>query len=187
VDTDGADYDVLLGADDLLRNGRVLGLAVEAQFHGPVGPDANLFSNIDGYLRARGFSLFELEVYRYSRGALPAPFQLEIPAQTVTGQVSWGEAIYLRDLGDEAYERMWGFEPSRVDLYKLISMFEIFGLVDCAAELVLKYGPHLGSETDCAAFLDVLAGEQSGTGMSYAALQREFAEDARRRFSGGHS
>src|SRR5205823_1092351 len=89
VDTDGHDYEVLRGCDEILRSGRVLGLAVEAQFHGPVSRDANLFSNIDAYLRSRGFGLFDLEVYRYSRAALPAAFVAGIPANTPTGQVSW--------------------------------------------------------------------------------------------------
>ena len=90
----------------------MLGLAVEVQFHGTVGSDANLFSNVDRYLRGFGFGVFDLEVNRYSRDALPAEFTLDLPAQTVTGQVSWGEAIYFRDLGDPNYESMWDFVPS---------------------------------------------------------------------------
>ena len=108
--------------------------------------DANLFSNVDQYLRGLGFGLFDLEVYRYSRSALPAEFALDVPAQTVTGQISWGEAIYFRDLGDPDYESTWGFEPSATDVHKLMCLFEIFGLPDCSAELVLKYGARLGGE-----------------------------------------
>ena len=182
VDTDGGDYDVLRGADDMLRTGGVLGLAVEGQFHGAVADDANLFSNIDRYLRARGFALFDLEVNRYSRSALPSPFALEIPAQTLTGQVSWGEAIYFRDLGDPGYEATWAFVPSQTDVYKLMCLFEIFGLVDCAAELVLKYRELVGDGPSRTRFLDILASEQTGGG-TYAEVQRAFARDARRRFA----
>jgi FkbM family methyltransferase len=181
VDTDGADFDVLRGAERILREGGVLGLAVEAQFHGPVAPDANLLSNIDRYLRGYGFGLFDLEVYRYSRSALPAEFVLDIPAQTVSGQISWGEAIYFRDLGDPKYEATWGFEPSTTDVHKLMCLFEIFGLPDCAAELIVKYRALLPHErTD---LLDLLAAQQAGAGTTYADIQRRFASEARRRFS----
>jgi FkbM family methyltransferase len=183
VDTDGGDLDVLRGAEETLRDGAVLGLAVEAQFHGPVGSEANLFSNVDRYLRDFGFGLFDLEVNRYSRNALPAEFALDLPAQTVTGQVSWGEAIYFRDLGDPHYESMWSFAPSGVDVLKLMCLFEIFGLPDCSAELILKYGPSVGDERLRTRLLDLLAAEQVGEGTTYAALQRRFADDARRRFA----
>ena len=181
VDTDGGDFDVLRGAEEILRDGGVLGLAVEAQFHGPVGPEANLFSNIDPYLRGFGFGLFDLEVYRYSRSALPAEFALHVPAQTVTGQISWGEAIYFKDLGDPDYESMWSFQPSAVDIFKLMCLFEIFGLPDCAAELILKYRELLGDERTRTELLDMLAEDQAGT--TFADLHRRFEDDARRRFS----
>lgn len=183
VDTDGGDYDVLRGAEATLRTGRVLGLAVEAQFHGAVSADANLFCNIDAYLRGLGFSLFDLEVYRYSRSALPARFVFDIPAQTVTGQVSWGEAIYFRDLGQPDYESTWGLQPSRIEVLKLMCLFEIFGLPDCSAELVLKYRDQLGNGRTRSEYLNLLASEQSGERTTYADLQRDFADDARRRFS----
>lgn len=183
VDTDGGDFDVLRGAEEILRDGGVLGLAVEVQFHGPVTPDANLFSNIDRYLRGFGFGLFDLEVNRYSRGALPAQFALDIPAQTITGQASWAEAIYFRDLGDPAYDSMWTFRPSRIDVLKLVCLFEIFGLPDCSAELILKYGDGVGDEQTRTRYLDILASEQSGFETTYVELQRRFALDARQRFS----
>jgi FkbM family methyltransferase len=183
IDTDGGDFDVLRGADAILRNGRVLGLAVEVQFHGPVSDDANLFSNVDRYLRGKGFALFDLEVYRYSRHALPAEFQLDLPAQTVTGQVSWGEAIYSRDLGDPEYESMWDFAPSSVEVLKLACLFEIFGLPDCAAELILKYEETLDRECDRTELLDRLAADQWGPGATFAGVHRRFEDDVRRRFS----
>ena len=183
VDTDGGDLDVLRGAHETLRQGGILGLAVEAQFHGVVADDANLFSNVDRYLRGFGFGLFDLEVNRYSRTALPAEFALDLPAQTVTGQVSWGEAIYFRDLGDPHYESMWDFAPTGVDVLKLMCLFEIFGLPDCSAELILKYGPSVGDERMRTQLLDLLAADQAGAGTTYASLQRRFTNDVRRRFS----
>jgi FkbM family methyltransferase len=182
VDTDGHDYEVLLGCDEILGSGRVLGLAVEAQFHGPVSRNANLFSNIDALLRDKGFGLFDLEVYRYSRAALPAQFVYDMPANTTTGQISWGEAFYFRDLGDPDYERTWAFEPTIEDVLKLACLFEIFGMPDCSAELIVKYGQRVGSERERTELLDILASEQAGVETTHSDLLREFAADAVTRF-----
>jgi len=183
VDTDGHDYEVLLGCDQILGSGRVLGLAVEAQFQGPTSRDANVFSNIDPFLRSQGFSLFDVEVYRYSRAALPASFLFDIPAQTATGQISWGEAIYFRDLGDPSYEEMWRFEPTTVDVLKLACLFEIFGVPDCSAELILKYGQRIGSEDERTELLDILSAEQYGREITYSKLLRQFEAETRARFA----
>jgi hypothetical protein len=107
IDTDGSDYQVLLGAQELMARSPVLGVAVECQFQGPVHEAANIFGNIDRLLRRLGFSLFDIEVYRYSRAALPKPFVYRIPAQTTSGQVLWADALYLRDAGERSYEAKW--------------------------------------------------------------------------------
>ncbi len=136
VDTDGHDFEVLLGARDLL-DGHVLGLMVEAQLHGPVHEYANTFSNIDRFMRNLGFSLFDLEAYRYSRSALPAPFVYDIPAQTESGQLLWGDALYLRDLGDPAYADKFAFSITQERVLTLATLFVMFDLADCAAELLV--------------------------------------------------
>jgi FkbM family methyltransferase len=82
IDTDGSDLQVLLGADKLLRRGAFLGIVVEAQFQGWPHDYANTFANIDRYLRARGFALYDLDRHRYTRAVLPGLFEYDIPAQT---------------------------------------------------------------------------------------------------------
>jgi hypothetical protein len=147
IDTDGSDYEVLLGAEHMLSVGGLLGIQVEAQFHGAVDRDANLFSNIDLFLRARGFSLFDLDPWRYARAALPRPSVYDIPAQTRRGQINWAEALYLRDLGDPYYEKKWAgldaaaWGPTKV--LKLAALFDLFNLQDCAVELLQKYAVSL--------------------------------------------
>ena len=136
IDTDGGDFQVLLGAANLVAQGNLLGIQIEAQFHGAVHDYANTFSNIDRFLRERGFTLFDLEHYRYSRAALPAEFAIGVPAQTTTGQVNWGEAVYFRDLAHPYYERMFGVAPTRERVLKLCCLFVLYGLSDCAAELL---------------------------------------------------
>lgn len=182
IDTDGSDYGVLLGAERLLGEGAVLGLSVEMQFHGPLHEHANLFSTIDRWLRARGFSLFDLDVYRYTRAALPGQFVYDIPAQTTNGQVVWGEAVYLRDLGDPEYERMWGREFDDPKIVKLACLFELFGLPDCAAELILNY-PRLARVLDVERCLNRLAHQVTNDRTSFRDHNAAFDRLAVERFA----
>jgi hypothetical protein len=151
----------------LLSEARVLGIAIESQFHGLVHEESNTFRNIDRLLTSLGFSLFDLEVHRYSRAALPRPFVYSIPAQTRQGQVLWADALYLRDLGGEQHATLAReFPPEKI--LKLACLFEIFGLQDCAAELLLKYQPLVAHLIDVDACLDMLASEVNGTKISYS-------------------
>ena len=87
---------------------QVLGLLVESQLHGIAHAHSNVFSNIDRLMREQGFSLFDFEIYRYTRATLPGHFVYDIPAQTHEGQVVWGDALYLRDVTAPGYEGRWG-------------------------------------------------------------------------------
>lgn len=137
IDTDGHDYEVLLSAEGLLSNG-VLGVSVEAPFQGLVHPHANVFCNIDRFLREKGFTLCDLDTFRYARGALPLPFYYDIPAQTRGGALLWGEAVYFRDLADPDYEKKWGVPFWLNDVMVLACLYDLFGLPDCAAELIQR-------------------------------------------------
>lgn len=140
IDTDGHDIEVLLGAERLLTTGG-LGLLVEVQLHGAVHDRANTWCNIDRYLRGLGFSLFDIELYRYTRASLPGPFECDLPAQTHGGQILAGDALYLRDLADPAYPQKHPFEVTGEHVLKLAALFALFGLPDCAAELLVARSP----------------------------------------------
>lgn len=167
IDTDGFDYQVLRGAREMLSRADVLGLGIECQFHGLVHEESNTFRNVDRFLTGLGYSLFDVEVHRYTRSALPRPFVYSIPAQTHGGQVLWGDALYLRDLGQKDYEANWGLQFSVEKITKLGCLFELFGLEDCAAELLLKYRAQLAPLLDVDASLDMLATEVNGRRISY--------------------
>lgn len=155
IDTDGHDLEVLLGSEAIMAAGGVLGLSIEAQFHGPVHDYANTFANIDRVMRQRGFTLFDLQSHRYSRAHLPAPFVGEHLGATTSGQLFWGEALYFRDLGSPDYERMWPIDVTPERVMKLACLFDQFNLPDCAAELILNRGGFLESR-DREALLDAL-------------------------------
>jgi len=177
IDTDGSETQVLMGARELLGSCPVLGVAVECQFHGPVHEASSTFANIDRMLRGLGFLLFDIEVYRYSRAALPKPFLYRIPAQTVAGQVLWADTLYLRDAGERNYEAWWPSCLTEHKLLKLACFMEIFGLEDCAAELLVKYRDRLGTLIDVDGSLDLLTPALGGEKLAYDRYLQRFDQD----------
>ncbi|WP_459878440.1 FkbM family methyltransferase [Desulfothermus naphthae] len=144
IDTDGHEIEVLYGAEQLFEKDQFLGVYVESPFHGSTHPLSNTFANIDIFLRQRGFSLFDIEVYRYSRKDLPGKFLIEILAQTDIEQVMWANVLYLRDLGDIKYmEKYPNYQITLEKILKLTCIFEIFNLNDCAIELINIYNERL--------------------------------------------
>jgi FkbM family methyltransferase len=135
IDTDGDDYYVLRGAERTLHDRGVLGVQVECPLHGTPHALANVFSNIDQFMRQMGFALFSTDVWRYSRAGLPAPFFYDIPAQTRTGQVQWLDALYVLDplTRRELFETL-----DRAQLVKVLMLYDLFGLPDCAATLIME-------------------------------------------------
>jgi len=136
IDTDGHDIEVLYGAKELFNKKNFLGACIECQFHGPAHIHANTFANIDIFMRQRGFSLYDMQIHRYSRKDLPGKFLISIPAQTDIGQVQWADVLYFRDLSNPDYSALWGGVWTNVQLLKLACLFEIHNLNDCAIELL---------------------------------------------------
>lgn len=160
-----------------MLSGPVLGLFVECNFQGPVSDNGNMFSNIDRLLRSKGFSLFDIECFRYSRAALPKPFLYNIPAQTTEGQILWGDALYLRDAAKPDYERIWKMEFSPEKLLKLACLFELYGLEDCTAELLINYKERLSGLINIDEALDMLTPSLAGRKMTYRQYNDAFEKN----------
>jgi FkbM family methyltransferase len=177
VDTDGSDIIVLLGArEQLTRN--VLGVEVEAQFTGEHHPYANTLFNIDRLMREAGLTLVDLETYRYTRAALPGRFYYDIAAQTTQGATQWGEAIYARDLADPDYEKKYPlFKVTPEAVLKLACFYEIYGLPDCAAEVLVARRAILEPKWNVTALLDGLVWPDLGAGMTYEEYLNAFNDD----------
>jgi len=173
TDTDGFDYYALHGAKDILSE-KVLGVFVEFDFHGRSHDNDNMFYNIDMFLRDKGFSLFDMEVYRYSKAVMPKPFVYKIPAQTHGGQVLWGDALYIRDilLSDDGKARKLNLSP--IKLLKLACIFEIYGLEDCAAELIISHRDMLAKIIEIDHCLNLLTPLFRGKQLSYKAYNNLF-------------
>jgi FkbM family methyltransferase len=177
IDTDGADYEVLLSARTAIHDAEILGFMVETQFNAQPAGAENGLPNVDALLRGEGFLLYTFTVNRYSRAALPAPFSFGVLAQTTFGQVMWGDTVYLRDAGSEAYTEIWGAELPPTKLLKLACLYELFCLPDCAAELLLRHRGVVGGLVDVDRSLDRLTPPLDGKKVPYRDYVASFERD----------
>ncbi|MEI7932838.1 MAG: FkbM family methyltransferase [Alphaproteobacteria bacterium] len=156
LDAEGAELEILRGAD----LGGILGLVAEVRFT-ELMSGCPTFSELDLFCREQGFHLYDLDLYRYSRTALPYPFLYDFrnargePAAgaTTQGQILSGDALYFVD----------GLTAAKP--LKLACLFEVFGLADCAAEVILKHGLDR-------TLLDLLVPPVKGELLTYAEYQR---------------
>jgi hypothetical protein len=177
TDTDGYDFEVLLSAEELLRPCGVLGCQVECNFTGSAHPAENSFHNIDRFMRHNGFCLYGLSVNRYSRRHLPAPFFYRLLAQSSSGQAIWGDALYLRDGASPHYRAIWGEELPLAKLVKLAMLYELCGLPDCAAELIVTERERFAQVIDPIRLLDALTPVVDGNHIGYDEYQMRFASN----------
>lgn len=175
TDTDGGDLEVLLSFESMIESSGVLGFMVETPFTGSADDAAHTFHNVDRLLKRHGFLLFAISVNRYSRAALPAPFQHSILAQTVTGQPMWGDLIYLREGVHPDYVRFGELSPTK--LLKLACLYELFLVPDCAAEILLAQRDRLSTLVDVDQMLDLLTPPFQGKTVTYREYLAAFAED----------
>lgn len=132
IDVELAEADVLEGSGPLLDSA----LGVELEVHFPKRPEeAACFAEIDELMRSRGYELYDLDVYRFSRPAWPAPALYDYrnddggplgSGPNTEGQVLTGDALYIRRDLAATHDR----------LLKLACIFELHRLRDCALELL---------------------------------------------------
>lgn len=135
IDVQGADLDVLKGAANLLAHS-VLAIQIEVEF-APLYSGQPLFSDIDFFLRPRGFTLFELtHAYRH-RAISP------IYGNMHRGQLLWGDAFYLRDLLDSVVNPLF---KTPKQMLKLACIADIFGFSDFTFEMLSYLTSHYGEE-----------------------------------------
>jgi hypothetical protein len=160
IDVDGADFEILQSLEDLLQRPGLLGAMLEVSFHGADDPSFNTFHNVDRFMRARGFDLFDLTVRKYSLACLPRPYLFRHPfaAQTVGGRPLQGDALYLRDPGHVHAGRDFA-SWSDDKLLKLGSLFCLFGLPDHAVEILLQFRERLSARLTVESALDMLTQE----------------------------
>jgi len=156
IDTDGNDFAILNSFDTALERFGVLGALLEVNFCGSDNDTDRTFHNTDRFMKAHGFELFDLSLRRYSAAALPARFEFNLPAQTVSGRILQGDALYIRDWAAPDWAEM-AAQATDAKILKLAAIFSLMNLPDCAAEVVQKFRHRIEKHLDAAAALNALA------------------------------
>lgn len=127
IDVQGADLDVLQGATKMLSSG-VLAVQIEVEFS-HLYTDQPLFADVDTFLRANGFTLFDIDV----SGAYATRTRSPIKSAARGGQLLWGDAFYFRDLLREDLQ-----DPlkSSERLLKLACIADVLDFPDYALEIL---------------------------------------------------
>jgi hypothetical protein len=179
IDTDGNDLAILHSFEDEFDRLGVLGARLEVNFGGSAEDTDRTFHNTDRFMKAQGFELFDLTLRRYSAAALPARYTTTIAAQTESGRLLQGDALYFRDWCAPYWAE--AAASATVDkLLKLTTFYAMFGLPDCAAEMLLRFRPRLEARLHMDAALDMLAAQtQPGSDrkLSYRDYMAAFEAD----------
>lgn len=133
LDTEGCELDILKGASKVLEN--VIGLSIEVEFL-QLHEGQPVFDDVEAFLRPLGFILYDLAVYRHNRKALPDLTPSPTPGPALRGQVTWGQALFLKDGTDEISSGQTREKWDDIRVLKLASIMELFCLPDCAIELI---------------------------------------------------
>lgn len=165
----------LLGSRETMRSSPVLGVLVNTQFQGVLHPNADTLPNIVNFMHELGLSLFDIRPHRYSRGCLPSQFESDLPTGTVSGQVLWGELLFFRDLGLPNYREIFEVNLTPFSILKLASLMELFGLPDCAAEVITANRDTFGQALDANQLLDLLVPKLDGREVSYEEYNDHFS------------
>jgi FkbM family methyltransferase len=176
LDVEGSELDVLSGATLTLANPSTFGIVFEfvtsrKAFLPEAGRKFGTLFDIHAVLDKAEFELFDISTYRYARAALPQPFSYrytdskgELYAGTsIRGQKTNGDALYCRDLVRGREKRV----PSITHILKGACILELFGLEDCAVELLWHYREALETRYDAAHLVELLVPKVRGKSMSY--------------------
>jgi Methyltransferase FkbM domain len=145
VDTDGEDLAILASLAEDLRQHRFVGVGVEVNFFGTAEATDHTFHNVDRMLRESGYELFDLSVRHYSSAKLPYRFSGRGPGPSAVGRVFQGDAVYIRDMAAPGNCLELG-EWSPAQIAKLVCLFDVVGLPDCAAEILCDFGERLDQD-----------------------------------------
>jgi len=150
LDVEGAELEILRASN----MGGTFGVLSEFRFHKAINGCAP-FSELDQHLTQRGFMLYDLWIGKQSRKALPYPGPRMASsdgkrffASTSGGQVMDGDALYFRD---PMLLKMSGSQVRRA-----ACLLELYGLNDCAAELLIER--EKDADVDLIHCLNLLAG-----------------------------
>jgi FkbM family methyltransferase len=188
LDVEGSELDVLMGAPDALQSSATTGIAFEFSLsrHAFRGADRRFgtFFDIHDLLDRAGFELYDISTYRFARSVLPQPFAYHyvntqgeyFAGPTIRGQKVNGDAVYFRDLAlATGTDR-----PRTMQVLKAACLLELYGLNDCAAELLDVHRDAVAQVERVADLLDLLVTELDEVRLSHSEYLAAFRSDRRR-------
>jgi FkbM family methyltransferase len=123
LDTQGTELDIMRSGARLL-SGPVLGVYTETNFQ-PLYKGQSLFADLDGHLRAQGFTLFSMNRTSLRRmGYRPDVFSRRV--------TTWAHCLYLRE---PSMLRGRGDDAARRDLPRLLGLALTFQFYDLVFEI----------------------------------------------------
>ena len=131
LDTQGSELDILKGGIKTLKSD-VLGLEIEVEF-AKMYEDQHLFSDVDMFVREKGFYLFDIQRFYFKR-------KMGMALGRSKGQIAFGNAIYLVGL-DRFKEIIHGINDPQEKKLKALKTFSIcflYGYYDYALELLMS-------------------------------------------------
>ena len=131
VDVQGGELGVLRGARQLLEATVVVHSEVE---FAPIYKDQPLFSDVDEFLRARGFEL--IDVMKTSYAAYD-----DLPRPITSSRLMWADAVYFK-----SPESLSNFGPKKLMRAAYIAHVN-YGMYDLAARYLRQLDEITGSET----------------------------------------
>lgn len=132
LDTQGSELQILEGAENVLSQFCVFGIEVEVEFS-PLYQDQPLFADVDGFLRERGFTLFDIKIPLGRKVRKTVPNE----SRDLKGQGLWTYALYFRDLVSGKSKCL--NKPNLEKVVKIIAIAELHGFNDFALELLDLY------------------------------------------------
>lgn len=188
IDIDGPDFQVLMSFDGKFDALGLLAARLEVNLHGGNEDTGHIFYNTDRFMRERGFELFGLDVRTYSMAALPSPFAITMPAQSVSGRPYQAEAFYARDPAGIDWEQLAAaMRPEK--MAKLAAILSIWNQPDSAAEILVCFRDKLQEVFEVDLGLELLAGQAQAaatTAASYKDYMEEFDAGAARFYPPPH-
>ena len=144
IDVEGAEYDVLEGASEIISNDSCLGIKIECRFDTWYVNSKNIpnktFSEIDIYLRKFGYKLYDLKTFNHGRKSLNHTYTLMNKGETVPGgstkygQISVCDAIYFKD--PVLKNNNLRFDTKDPNLIKMAILMDVYSQFDSAAEIL---------------------------------------------------
>lgn len=188
IDIDGPDFEVLTSFDGKFDPLNVLAARLEVNLHGGNEDSGHIFYKTEPFMRSRGFELLGLDVRTYSMAAMPSPFAITMPAQSVTGRPYQAEAFYARDPAGADFTELAAAMNSE-KMAKLAAIFSVWNLPDSAAEILVRFREKLQGLFDVDIGLELLAGQAQAaeaTAISYKDYIAAFEASAPRFYPAPH-